>query len=116
MKTHERSGEDFLSPNSSQIANSEKYNSTFLGIVDHAHSVNILHLISASFQIFLGLSAILLSIAGFIKPIWMSVILSMVASVATMVGIYFLYTVISGSRGADQLLHDAMRRIMDAKN
>lgn len=116
MKTHERSGEDFLSPDSSNIANSQKYNSTFLGIIDQAHSVNTLHLISATFQIFLGLTAILLSTAGFIKPIWLSILLSMIASVATVVGIYFLYTVVSGHKGTDQLLHDAMRRIMDAKN
>lgn len=116
MKTHERSGEDFLSRDTSNIVNSEKYNSKFLGIVDQAHSVNTLHLLSATFQIFLGLTAILLSTAGFITPVWVSIFVSMVASVATMVGIYFLYTVVSTHRGSERLLHDAMRRIMEAKN
>lgn len=116
MNTHDRSGDNFISPDSSNIANSEKYKSKFLGIIDQAHSVNTLHLISAIFQIFLGVSAIILSTAGLIRPIWLSIILSMVASVATMVGLYFLYTVVSNGRGSNHLLHDAMRRIMDAKN
>lgn len=116
MNTHEQSGNDFISSHSSKIANSEKYNSKFLGFVDQAHSVNALHFLSATFQITLGLTAIFLSTAGFISPVWLSVLVSMFASVVTMVGIYFLYTIVSRHSGSNRLLHDAMRRIMDAKN
>lgn len=116
MNTHEQGGNDFISPHSSKIANSKKYNSKFLGIIDQAHSVNTLHFISATFQVALGLTAIVLSTAGLINPVWLSILVSMFASVATMVGVYFLYTVVSRNRGSNRLLHDAMRRIMDAKN
>lgn len=116
MNTQEQSGKDFISAHSSKIANSDKYNSKFLGIIDQAHSVNTLHFLSATFQVFLGLTAIVLSTAGFISPIWLSILVSMVASVATMIGIYFLYTIVSGNKGTNRLLHEAMRRIMDAKN
>ncbi|NGP77232.1 hypothetical protein G3570_11340 [Balneolaceae bacterium YR4-1] len=116
MKTHEQSGNEFISPHSSKITNSEKYSSKFLGIIDQAHSVNTLHFLSAIFQITLGLTAIFLSTAGFISPMWLSVMVSMFASVVTMIGIYFLYTIVSRHRGSNRLLRDAMRRIMDAKN
>lgn len=116
MKTHERSGEDFISPDSTNLANSQKYSSKFLGFIDQAHSINTLHLLSAIFQIFLGATAILISTAGFVQPVWLSILLSMFASVATMIGIYLLYTVVSKRRDSERLLREAMRRIMDAKN
>lgn len=116
MNKHEQSGEEFVSPDSSNIVNSEKYNSKISGIIDQAHSVNTLHLMSAFCQILLGASVILLSTAGLIKPIWISTTLSMFASVATMLGLYFLYTVVFQHRDSNRLLRDAMRRIMDAKN
>lgn len=116
MSTHKKSGEDFVSPDSSNIANSDKYNSRFSGIIDQAHSVNTLHLMSAFCQVLLGASVILISTAGLIKPAWISTSLSMFASVATMLGLYFLYTVVFQNRDSNRLLRDAMRRIMDAKN
>lgn len=116
MNKDEQSGEDFISPDSSNIANSEKFNSKFSGIIDQAHSVNTLHLMSAFCQIFLGAAVILLSTAGLVKPIWISTTLSMFASVTTMLGMYFLYTVVFQDRDSNHLLRDAMRRVMDAKN
>lgn len=116
MKKHERSSDDFVSPDSSNIVNPEKYYSKFTGIVEQAHSINTLHLMSAFCQVLLGVSVILLSTAGLIQPFWVATALSMFASVATMLGLYFLYTVVFWNRDTNRLLRDAMRRIMDAKN
>lgn len=116
MKKHEHGRDDFLSPDSSNIIKSEKQHSKFTGIVEQAHSINTLHLISATCQVFLGLAVILLSATGLITPFWLATALSMFASVATMLGVYFLYSVVFWNRDSNRLLRDAMRRIMDAKN
>lgn len=116
MKKHERSRDDFVSPESSDIVNSQKQHSRFAGMIDQAHSINTLHLMSAFCQVFLSVAVILLSATGFIKPFWLATILSMFGSVATMLGIYFLYTVVFWKRDSNRLLREAMRRIMDAKN
>lgn len=116
MKKHEQSSDDFVSSGSSDISKSENLDAKFTGVFEHTHSINSLHLISACCQILLGVTAILLSVTGLIKPLWLSTTLSMFASLVTMVGLYFLYTVVYWNRDTNRLLRDAMRRIMDAKN
>lgn len=116
MKKHEQSSDDFVSSGSSNISKSENYDAKLAGAFEQAHSTNTLHLISAFCQITLGITVILLSVTGLIKPLWISTALSMLASLVTMVGLYFLYTVVYWNRDTNRLLRDAMRRIMDAKN
>lgn len=116
MKKHEQSSDDFVSSGSSSISNSENFDTKFSGVFDRAHSINSVHLISAFCQILLGVTVILLSVTGLVKPLWISTTLSMFASLVTMVGLYFLYTVVYWNRDSNRLLRDAMRRIMDAKN
>ncbi len=103
-------------PSSSNIVNSFQYNSNVSDFVSQAHSVNTLHLMSAFCQVMLGFTVVILSTAGLVNPAWLSITLSMFASVTTMLGLYFLYTVVSRSNDTARLLRDAMRRIMDAKN
>lgn len=116
MKKHENKGEESLSSDLSNIANSSKYNSKISGIIDQAYSMNTLHLMSVFCQILLGSVVVLLSTAGLIQPIWVATSLSMLGSIATLLGLYFLYTVIFQKKNSERLLRDAMRRIMDAKN
>lgn len=116
MDLHEQKGEGSLPSDSSNIANSAQHSSKVSGFMDQAHSVNTLHLISAFCQVMLGFAVVILSTAGLVNPAWLSITLSMFASVTTMLGLYFLYTVISQSKDSTRLLRDAMRRIMDAKN
>lgn len=103
-------------PQSPNLTNSSNYSSKISAFVDRAHSLNTLHLMAAFCQIFLGMAVVLVSILGMISPVWLSTMLSMFASVASMLGLYFLYTIITNMRDPDKLLGDAIRRVIDAQN
>lgn len=100
----------------SNITNSSNYSSKISDLVNQAHSINTLHLLSAFCQIFLGTTVVLVSVLGLIQPLWLSTVLSMFASIATMLGVYFLYTTIARVQDPHKLLGDAIRRVIDAQN
>ncbi|WP_138430572.1 hypothetical protein [Fodinibius saliphilus] len=91
-------------------------NSRVSNFVEQVHTLNTLHFIVGICQIFMGLTVIGASILGFINPLWVSVAFTMVASVTTMIGLYFLYITVSKSYDSRSLLRNAMKRVMKAKN
>ncbi len=101
---------------SSNLTNSSNYSSKLSGIVEQVHSLNTLHTLAAFCQIVLGGAVVLISLLGLIRPLWVSTILSMFASVTVMLGIYFLYTSVTKVRNPDKLLGNAIRRVIDAQN
>lgn len=100
----------------SNLTNSSNYNSKISGIIEQAHSLNTLYVMAAFCQILLGIAVISISVLGFIQPIWLSTMLSMLASVTVMIGIYFLYATVTHMRDPNRLIGNAIRRVIDAQN
>lgn len=116
MNYSEQKGEESIPSSSSNIAKFNHRHSKITDLVGYAHTINVFHFISALCQVLLGGIVVLMTTLGLITPLWFSALLSMFGSVTTMLGLYFLYSVVSGNKDSTRLLRDAMRRIMDAKN
>ena len=84
--------------------------------VAKTHTLHAFYLIAGVSQVLLGLSVIVVSILGLISPIWVSLLLTMGASVTTLTGLYLVYMMVSKSFDSHSLLRDAMKRVMKAKN
>ncbi len=63
-----------------------------------------------------GLFLVTLSIAGVIRPLFLSGLGSMFGSVAIMLGGFVLYEEVTGSKDRGRLLHDALNRIIKDHN
>lgn len=83
--------------------------------MEKIHSVDTLYLVAGACQVTLGLTVVLISILGLIHPLWVSTLLSMLASVTALTGFYFCYKSITG-RDKGNLVRDAMRRIVENQN
>lgn len=100
---------------SSNIIDSE-HSFSFSLFFDRVHSIHSLYLIAGILQIALGLSVITVSMLGFIEKIWLSNILSILASISTMIGLYLVYITVSKWRDSQALIRGAMKRVMESKN
>jgi hypothetical protein len=116
MKIHHHNRENAPSSQSNKLTKTTNYNSKISTFVEQAHSLNALHLVAALCQIFLGSSVVLLSVIGLINPFWVSALMSMVGSVTAMIGLYFLYSIVTQLRDPNRLLRNAIRRVVDAQN
>lgn len=84
--------------------------------IDRSHALKNIHFIAGLSQIFLGLSVITVSAFGFVQPLWLSLILTIISSGVTMIGCYLVYMTISKSYDSNALLRNAMKRVMKSKN
>ncbi len=90
--------------------------SSFSVFFDRVHSVNGLHLLSALSQIFLGLSVVSLSVLNIIQPAWIATIMTVVGSITTTVGLYFVYYILTHTDSFDSLLNKAIKRVINSQN
>lgn len=111
----EHQNQGHFSSGSNMAASSDKSASRFSAFIEHVHSARTLYLIAAVLQVGLSLGVIFGSVIGFIQPLWFSTLVSMLASLSCIVGLYLLYSV-TNTGTAEQLVRDAMRRIMNAQN
>lgn len=112
---HENHGH-YTSSDSTNITKSSDSSSRFSDFIEHVHSSRTLYLVSGVLQIVLGLGVIFGALTGFIAPLWFATSISMFASISCLTGLYLLYTVNHAGNGPEQLIRDAMRRIMNAQN
>lgn len=63
-----------------------------------------------------GLLLVTVSIAGIIKPIFLSGLGSMIGSAAMMIGSFVLYEEITSSKDNGKLLHEALKRVIKEHN
>ncbi len=89
---------------------------SFSVFLDRVHSINGLHLLSAVLQIFLGLSVVALSFLGSIQPNWIASVMTVVGSITTIVGCYFVYYVLTNTDSFDSLLNKAIKRVINSQN
>jgi uncharacterized protein YacL len=90
--------------------------SSFSVFFDRVHSINGLHLLSAVSQIILGLSVVALSLLEVIQPNWVAVIMTIVGCVTTMMGLYFMYYVLTHTDSFDSLLNKSIKRVINSQN
>ena len=72
--------------------------------------------ISSILEIILGAGVVFAAVAGFLEPMWFSNFITLIGSLACVVGIFLLYSIVHRDSGREQLLRDATRRIMNAQN
>jgi NADH:ubiquinone oxidoreductase subunit K len=115
MKKKNPNDDSFPSSESSNIKDSI-HNSAISHYVEQTHSLSTFYMIAAGSQILLGLAVVTVSMLGLIQPQWLSTLLIMVASAATMIGLYLLYITVANRNNQNTLLRNAMQRIMQHKN
>lgn len=115
MDDHEHRSEKFIPPDASENTKKVGRNEKLSNLIDKAHSINTLHFVAGFSQVFLGAVTIIISVLGLIRPFWLATALSILASITTMIGIYFCYTAVK-TFDTDTLLRDAMRRIVEEQN
>lgn len=85
-------------------------------LMNRIHSVPSMYILAGILQIFLGLTVIAVAILGFVHPLWLSTLLTGISSISAMVGFFLVYHTISKMHDPNQLLRNAMKRVMDSKN
>lgn len=98
------------------VGNRPDYHSSLSEFMDQVHSTGALRMAAGVSQVLLGLTVVLISVLGLVSPAWFSTLLTMFASVVTMVGCFYLYSLLSRKRNVESLIREAIRRIMDARN
>lgn len=84
--------------------------------IHRVHSINGLHFISAMSQIFLGTTVVALSLINSINPMWLATIMTVVGSITSMIGLYFMYNTLTRSGAFDSLLQKAIKRVVSSQN
>lgn len=115
MDDYERSSENFLPSDAPENTKNWQRNEKISRLISRAHSINFLQIVAGLSQMFLGMAVVVISVLGLIQPFWLSTVMSILASVTTMIGIYFCYAAIS-TFDSDTLLRNAMRRIIEEQN
>jgi hypothetical protein len=70
----------------------------------------------AAMSICAGLLLVTISIAGIIKPLFLSGLGSMIGSVAIMLGGFVLYEEVTSTKDKGKLLHEALNRVIKDHN
>ncbi len=100
-----------------QIEKSKKTNKSGVSqFVGKVHSVNGLHLCAAFLQIFLGTSVVALSLIELIQPNWLATVMTIIGSLTTIIGLYFMYSIFSVNGAFDSLLNKAIKRVITFQN
>jgi hypothetical protein len=116
MAEHKKHYREPAAPGSPEGAGSERpAQHTIVQFIEKFHSSKTLNLCAGICQLFLGMTVVIIAVQGLIRPIWLSTLLSIVASIAVLTGIYFSYLAIAECSG-DTLLRNAMRRIAKDQN
>ncbi len=111
-KEKNSSHEDFLEIEKKVRTNREGVSLLTNGI----HSVNGLHLCAAFFQIFLGISVVALSLVELITPGWLATVMTILGSITSVFGLYFMYSIFSNNGAFDSLLNRAIKRVITFQN
>ncbi|NBC65524.1 MAG: hypothetical protein GVY07_07730 [Bacteroidetes bacterium] len=73
-------------------------------------------LFSGVLSILCGLTLVSITILGFITPLWISAVLTLLGSVSSMVGGFLIYQVVSSYESFDTLVNKAIRRVVNSQN
>ena len=76
----------------------------------------LIPLLSGILLIVSGLTLVSISILGFITPLWISGLLSLLGSVSSMIGVFLIYQTVSSQGAFDTLINKAIRRVVNDQN
>lgn len=111
---HQNRGQ-FPSSDSSDLVHSPR-SSRFAHFFIDADTSTTLIFLSSVLEIVLSVGVIFATITGFFQPLWFSTFMCLLASLTCIVGIFLLYNITHKSNQVDQLVRDAMRRVMNSQN
>lgn len=86
----------------------------FLLLLSNVHT--FIPLLSGVLLILSGLTLVSITILGFITPLWVSAVLTLLGSISSMVGVFLIYQIVSSHSSLDSLINKAIRRIVDFQN
>ncbi|MCG8371902.1 MAG: hypothetical protein MI700_00120 [Balneolales bacterium] len=90
--------------------------SSFSVFFDKVHSINGLHLLSALSQIILGSFVVALSVLDIIQPVFIATVMTIVGCLTIVIGLYFVYYVLTNTDSFDSLLNKAIKRVINNQN
>ena len=102
--------------NSISIDKPAKKLSSVSVFMDRVYSINVLHLLSATCQLLLGVMVVALSVLGNIGSPVLSTVFVSIGSISILVGCFFMYHIFSQTDAFDSLLHKAIKRVIDSQN
>lgn len=111
---HQNRGQ-FPSSDSSDVVRKPSSNK-IARFFDGAHTSTTLLFLSSILEIVLSLGVIFATVTGFFQPLWLSSFMCLLASLTCVVGIFLLYKITHKDKKVDQLVRDAMRRVMNSQN
>ena len=86
----------------------------FLLLLSNVHT--FISLLSGVLMILTGLTLVSITILGFITPLWVSAVLTLLGSISSMVGGFLIYQTVSSRGSVDTLINKAIRRVVDSQN
>ena len=86
----------------------------FRYLLNNAHT--FIPLLAGVLLIITGLVLVSITILGFITPLWISAILSLLGSISSMVGVFLIYHTVTSHRSLDSLINKAIQRVVDDQN
>src|SRR5699024_11902544 len=90
--------------------------SGIIRIINRLHPTSTIYIVSGLSQIVLGLGVIIVSFMGYLRPLWLSTVLTAVSSLSAIVGFFLVYHTVSKIHDPNELLRSAMKRVMESKN
>ena len=76
----------------------------------------VIPLLAGILLVVTGLALVSITILGFIAPLWISAVLSLLGSISSMVGAFLIYQTVSIHGSFDTLINRAIRRVIDHQN
>ena|SRR5690554_3186017 len=116
MFEEEKNKSSLISNKSEKVRNSNQKTSRIAYFMDKVHSLNGIHLISALFQVILGVSVVALSLLNSIQPLWLATVMAVLGSITTMIGLYLTFHIFTHDGGFDSLIHKAIKRVINFQN
>ena len=101
---------------SSKLIKSDRYSSALLRFVRHFRGAAGLYLVAALIQVSCGMALVTVTLLDLIQPMWVSTLLNMLGSMATMLGLYIFYEILHRRQKIDNLIKDAIQRVMISQN
>jgi hypothetical protein len=107
---------DRASVNKPKVKKTTRYSLPITRFIERVRSVNLFFLVSALIEILAGVALVYMSMLGHIQPLWVATLMSMLGSIATMVGSYQWYELMRNASSADGLVKDAIKRVINSQN
>lgn len=108
--------DDWKTPSDAHNIKDSVQRTGILKFINRLHTKSTIYIVAGVGQLIFGLAIITAAILGFIRPLWLATLFTALSSLSAMVGFFLVYHTVSEMHNQDQLLRDAMKRVMESKN